>query len=236
MNYLKSYLPLLCSLACLHLMPLTAAQTNSPAGKTWSVYKKETLNVLPKLEGWCSREKAERMMELVRKVKPHKYVEIGVFGGSSFLPTAAAMHFEGRGIAIAVDPWSNASCVEGMDSANAAWWAQIDLDKILNGFRQMMSWYNLDGRYCVFRMTSKQALDHFWNNSIDILHIDGNHSTDSALFDVTNWLPKVRKGGYIWFDDANWPSTKVAVDYLMQSCILDPSSKPDDPYLLFQKQ
>jgi hypothetical protein len=86
------------------------------------------------------------------------------------------------------------------------------------------------------RMTSKESVIFFPDNSIDILHIDGNHSEDPALFDAKNWLPKVRPGGYIWFDDANWPTTKKAVDYLLETCELDPSSKREDAYLLLRKR
>ena len=73
------------------------------------------------------------------------------------------------------------------------------------------------------KMTSEEALQHFADESIDILHIDGNHTADVALSDAYMWLPKVKKGGYIWFDDANWPTTAKAGAYLREHCTLNPS-------------
>jgi hypothetical protein len=60
--------------------------------------------------------------------------------------------------------------------------------------------------------------------------------SSQLIFDVKNWLPKVRSGGYIWFDDANWESTTKAVQYLLANCDLDSSSDLSDPYLLFRKR
>jgi predicted O-methyltransferase YrrM len=45
---------------------------------------------------------------------------------------------------------------------------------------------------------------------IDILHLDGNHSAEASTRDVENYLPRLRRGGYLWFDDVNWPSTFAA--------------------------
>jgi hypothetical protein len=39
---------------------------------------------------------------------------------------------------------------------------------------------------------------------IDILHIDGNHSDVTSYIDVTKWVPLVKSGGWIIFDDMTW--------------------------------
>jgi len=70
---------------------------------------------------------------------------------------------------------------------------------------------------------------------IDILHIDGNHFEDIALGDAEIWLPKVKKGGYIWFDDANWPETRRAVQFMKENCDLDMERSIGDDCYLFQK-
>jgi len=212
--------------------PLNA---NTTKEENWQNYKYQVIDVLPKLEGWCSKEKANRMMDLVHKTKPAIYVEIGVFGGSSFLPTTAALEYENFGAAYAIDPWENIPCLDGNNGTNADWWSKIDLEKIYNGFTKSMNNQGLQKRYTTMRLTSKDALKFFTDESIDILHIDGNHSEQSALFDAQNWLKKVRSGGYIWFDDANWPSTRKAINYLLQFCTLDPSSNLNDSYILLKK-
>lgn len=222
---------------CLTICCFFAVTGLSAAEKqSWSIYKSETLSLLPTLHGWCPKEKADRMMELIVKTSPDVVVELGVFGGSSFLPMAAALQYQGKGVAYAIDPWYTAPCLEGNQGANYDWWASVDLEKIMQHFIKKMHEQKLDARYQLMRKTSKEALPSFKDGSINILHIDGNHAEESALFDAKNWLPKVRSGGYIWFDDANWPTTKKAIDYLLAHCELDPSSKMTDAYLLFRKK
>jgi hypothetical protein len=188
------------------------------------------------MQGWCPRDKADRMMELIKSTSPNLCVEIGVFGGSSFLPTTAALNFQNRGLAYGIDPWAVEPCLEGNQGANYEWWSRVDLEQIMIGFMRAMHDKNLDSHYCVMRMTSKDSIPFFRDGSIDILHVDGNHSEESALYDVKNWLPKVRSGGYIWFDDANWQSTTKAVQYMLANCDLDSSSTLNDAFLLFRKR
>ena len=45
------------------------------------------------------------------------------------------------------------------------------------------------------RITGLQALDLFADESIDILHVDGNHTENVALNDAKQYLPKVKKEG-----------------------------------------
>lgn len=203
---------------------------------SWTQYKDSTFSQMTTFQGWCSQRKAERMMDLIHQERPLLCVEVGVFGGSSLYPTAAALEFNKQGIVYAIDPWSVAPCVEGMDTINANWWSQVDLNKIMNDFVFGMHQQLLDHRYCLMRMTSKQSVSFFKDKTIDIIHIDGNHSEESALFDVQSWLPKVKKGGYIWFDDVNWPQTRRAVEYLYDHCELDQSCSVEDTYLLFKKK
>ena len=204
--------------------------------QNWTQWKSRVLSNQPSFHGWCTPQKSVRLMELIYRNKPQICVEVGVFGGSSLYPTAAALQYNNKGIVYAIDPWAVDPCLEGMDGVNADWWSSVDLVKIMHDFMDKMHRYGVDSRYCVMRMTSKESVNYFGDNSVDILHIDGNHSEESALFDVKSWLPKVKSGGYIWFDDVNWPQTAHAVSYLMNECELDPSCLPEDTYLLFKKK
>lgn len=222
----------------LFLMLVTGALTlqNWLLADTWEECKSKTTAAMVTWEGWCTPEKATRMMELIKEVKPETCVEVGVFGGRSVFPMAAALEFNKKGCIYAIDPWMNNPCLEGLDGENLSWWSQVDLRKIMLGFMDGMNKNRLDQRYALMRMTSHQALPFFKDESIDILHIDGNHADTSSYFDATNWLPKVKKGGYIWFDDANWPETQRAVRYLLENCDLEPGYSLNDPYILVRKR
>jgi predicted O-methyltransferase YrrM len=50
------------------------------------------------------------------------------------------------------------------------------------------------------------------NESVDLLYIDGDHETESAVKDIRNYVPKVRPGGVIAGHDINSEKVRLAVD------------------------
>lgn len=174
-------------------------------------------------------------MDLIYETKPTTCVEVGVFGGSSLFPTACTLKFLKKGKVYAIDPWENADCLEGYtpQNPNYDWWSKINLDTIYQDFIALLDKYNLNQHTVVMRMSGREALQTFRNKSIDILHIDGNHTEEVALQDAKMYLPKVKKGGYIWFDDANWPTTRKAWEYLSEYCEKD-EQRSTTEYLLFK--
>lgn len=88
----------------------------------------------------------------------------------------------------------------------------------------------------IMRMTFDEALDHFEDNSIDLVYVDGYaHTGQNNGKTIRDWYAKVKPGGIISGDDYNrrWQPTIDAVnkfisDYDLQLHILkcaDPSSK-----------
>ena len=202
----------------------------------WNNYQDDVLSYQNNIPGWCCQEKAERMMDLVYEVKPEICVEIGVFGGSSIYPTASALKFLNQGTVYAIDSWSNPDCLEGYtsDDPNYQWWSKADLEYVYLDFINMLDHFALNPYCVVMRMTGLNALNQFSDESIDILHIDGNHTEDVALRDAQMYLPKVKKGGYIWFDDVNWATTHRALEFLELHCTKD-EMRSTSAYFLLRK-
>ena len=64
-------------------------------------------------------------------------------------------------------------------------------------------------RIVYFKMLSEAAAKQYLQNDgqlIDVLFIDGDHSTDAVLIDILMWLPMVEVGGVVIFHDTMAPT------------------------------
>ncbi|NGX48228.1 MAG: hypothetical protein K1000chlam3_01618, partial [Chlamydiae bacterium] len=177
--------------------------------------KEQAYRMMDKLEGWCSRTKAMVLMDIIFNHRPKVVVEVGVYGGKSLIPVAYALKSLGEGIVYGIDPWKITDSVVGFDGANYDWWGMLDHEMIYRGFIKKVCEFQLGQYVKVIRSTSVEAAPIY---DIDLIHIDGNHSEDSAYFDVQKWVPLVRDGGIIIFDDVDWATTRKAVDWLDEHC------------------
>lgn len=178
--------------------------------------KKTALQSMDQLEGWCTKYKASVLMDIIFMKKPEIVVEIGVFGGKSLIPMAYALKENRKGIIYGIDPWTNMASIEGMDGGNKEYWGRIDHDAVLFGLMQKIKQFHLNDQVSLIRATSEDAP---LISDIDILHIDGNHSEKTSMFDALKWVPLVKKGGIIIFDDITWGTTDKAVKWMDENCI-----------------
>lgn len=175
--------------------------------------------------GWCDKDKAEMFYDIITKNKSTLCVEIGVFGGSSFVPQAIAMKENGTGLVIGIDPWENQAAIEEMENAaNKRWWSDINFEEIYQKFLSYLKQYEIEEFSKIYRDKSENIIQNFQDESVDVLHIDGNHCEKLAYQDAVMFLPKVKKGGYVFFDDTSWSengteiSTAKGLNYLLQYC------------------
>ncbi len=182
--------------------------------------KLEVTSNLPAFEGWCSVEKALNFIDLAIEIEPESWVELGAFGGKSVYPAAAALRLIGKGTVIAVDPWDKFECIKYYDpvkdEASLRWWGKLNIDFIYSSYLTMMQRLGLEPYVDTVRKTSEEAEKEI--DSIDVIHMDGNHSRLVSSLDVILYLPKVRKGGYIWMNDATWADRAEAVQLLKEAC------------------
>lgn len=191
-------------------------------------------NVMPSMQGWCSTEKATALAEVILEQRPLVTVEIGVFAGRSLLAMALAMHENGFGQAIGIDPWSATASISGFEGTedtakqNREWWAKVDHLAIHRECIQYMKALNVERYVKLVKATSAEAKWGFdiafaVNRNqpfIDVLHIDGNHSEEHALYDADNYVPLVAPGGIVIFDDLNWETTKLGQQRVLEMCDL----------------
>jgi predicted O-methyltransferase YrrM len=190
---------------------------------------KEINHWLPKIPGWCSPAKAALMVKVIREYKPQLCIEIGTFAGSSLIPQALALKLNGSGIIYGIDPWRKEDALEEMiGEEHKAWWGKVDLDDMMAHCQHFIRHLGVGAQVHLLRDKAENVVDQFKDGSVDLLHIDGNHSEALAYRDATLWLPKVRPGGHIFFDDIFWaegkpgeapkPTTRKAVMFLLEHC------------------
>jgi predicted O-methyltransferase YrrM len=184
-----------------------------------------------KLAGWCSREKALVIASTVLRERPKICVEIGIFGGRSLVPCAAALRYIGAGEIYGVEAWSpNIAIENATNEANDDWWSKVDFAGVKQEFYRFIAATNLTRHVRLIEAPSGRAAALF--DQIDFLHIDGSHSVVNAAEDVILYARKVRSGGIVVFDDVNWQSTAPAFELLSALCdtvtlLKDPGSGLD---------
>jgi predicted O-methyltransferase YrrM len=184
--------------------------------------KAEAFAYMELLDGWCSQKKASILIDLIRRTSPKTIVEIGVWGGKSLIPMACALRANGLGKIFGIDPWdSKASLEEVMNESNIAYWSWADHEAVYRQLKEKIQSFNLQDYIQLIRATSEATPII---SDIDLLHIDGNHSDKTSYFDVTKWVPHVKTGGWIIFDDMTWYengvfTTSRAVEWLNTHCI-----------------
>lgn len=181
-------------------------------------------NDLPKMHGWLSPKKVSEIAKVVLAEKAKTVVEIGVYAGRNLISQALAMKYLAEsgynGKVIGIDPWSNKAAVDGWSDQNADFWSKVDLEQIMGGCKRTLRLLGLDPWVEIVRATSDDAFEQLKprNLVIDVLIIDGNHSQEQSCRDVRNYVPLVRPGGHIFFDDVNWTQTQDAVDLMLKWC------------------
>lgn len=127
--------------------------------------------------------------DLVAAIRPRLLVELGTHKGLSYFTFCQAMkEHEIDGVCFAVDTF------EGDDHTNAY---DESVFKAVNAHNRE----HYHGFSYLMRMFFNEALQHFDDGTVDLLHIDGLHTYEAVSEDFTTWYPKVRPGGIMLFHD-----------------------------------
>jgi hypothetical protein len=126
---------------------------------------------------------------LVALLQPRTFVELGTHNGDSYCAFCeAALRLNTGTQCAAVDTWTG-------DPHAGAYGPEI-----LAGLRDFH-----DRRYSGFsrlmQMTFDEALTHFPDDCIDLLHIDGLHTYAAVKHDLDSWRPKLTDRAVVLFHD-----------------------------------
>jgi hypothetical protein len=189
--------------------------------------------VLPDLPGWCTPEKACRLVRLVAEEcpsfeeseegspPPARVVELGVFAGRSLFALALGCRVWGRRpyrYAEGIDPYALEASLEGTQIVSQAeWWKTVDHDAALRIATRALEEYGLGPFASILRLKSEDACVRYGDGSIGVLHQDANHSEEVSSKEVGLYLPKLRARGFWVMDDTDWASTRRAQDMLIEA-------------------
>ena len=168
----------------------------------------------------------DALEHLIKHIPEHsKGAEIGVWHGNTSL--AIVRNRKPKHIHL-VDPWSIAPYREGSEHGTfkqylARYASMVKSDspddfqahydrihlRVTNRFKEYKG-------VTIHRMTSEKWFDSF-NDKLDWIYLDGNHSFGACFADLCCSLEIVRKGGFIFGDDYRWtkigkPGLTKAVD------------------------
>jgi len=127
--------------------------------------------------------------DIVAAIRPQMVVELGTQNGTSFFCFCQSMAENNiDGLCYAIDTWAGDEHTGAYD--NETYEA---VQKHARSHYASISY--------LMRMLFNDALAHFSDESIDLLHIDGLHTYEAVSEDFHNWYPKVKPGGIILFHD-----------------------------------
>jgi cephalosporin hydroxylase len=187
-------------------------------------------NLVKGIEGWCSTEKMTKMTSLILATKPQRVVEIGVFYGKSLICQALAMKKNKIGKIYGIDSWNPIDCLMHMTNENdIKWWSSLNYDMIYDQCITNIRESETEHFVHILKDNSMNVANNI-NFPIDILHIDGNHEALSACQNVSLYVPKIKSGGFLWFNDADWEQSKKAIELIEQNFKLQliDKAKSDD--------
>ena len=128
---------------------------------------------------------------IVDALRPATFVELGCHTGNSYSSFAQAVQtLNLPTTCYAVDTWLGDPHAGTFNESVFAEWSEYH-ERRFASFSRLV------------RSTFDEALEHFLDGAIDLLHIDGYHTFDAVSHDYEAWRPKMSGRGVVLFHDIN---------------------------------
>lgn len=135
------------------------------------------------------------------------FVEIGSFKGKSTAFMCVEIANSGKNIKFeCIDPMIPASHYIESAENDVDEWADYNIE----GFRTRLK--PVEQYYKHHQMFSADAAKLFEDKSIDFILVDGDHAPAAVKEDALTYLPKMKPGGLMAFDDTFVPEIRQAVE------------------------
>jgi predicted O-methyltransferase YrrM len=131
---------------------------------------------------------------------PIRYLEIGVLCGNNVLSVENLYAKHPDSVLVCVDPWIDYAEYKEYKDKNTSHY-----DMFLHNTQHIR--HKLD----VHRDYSHAVLPTFEDESFDLIYIDGNHEPQYVLEDAVLSFRKLKKGGWLVFDDYEGPDVPVGI-------------------------
>lgn len=172
--------------------------------------------------GRCDETKGNLIKDLIIKTNAQLCVEIGVFKGSSLMYFVEALEIT-NGKVIGIDPYSLSAFENEIPNKSlnehiygVLFKKQIILDEIYEGVLRVINENRLENIVSLIRSKSEDYYNNLKIESVDIIHIDGNHDEEYVTKDIQLYLPLIKKEGYIIMDDITWPGVINSINNHLQ--------------------
>jgi glycosyltransferase involved in cell wall biosynthesis len=169
--------------------------------------------------GGTSLTKALVVGDLILEHGLSRVVEIGVYRGAFLLPAAVVLQAARAGRALGIDPYSPEHAAQselesvhpGLADEVEQWLVSTDWDQLHRDVVESIAAAGLADVCAIDRRPSAEAAGDIPDESVDVLHLDGNHDRRHVEEDLDLYLPKLRDGRFLIVDDLSWPAVSAAV-------------------------
>ncbi|MFD1736791.1 class I SAM-dependent methyltransferase [Bacillus salitolerans] len=135
-----------------------------------------------------TEQEKEKLFLLAKEVKGNVYVEIGSYLGASSCLIAHAIKDNSQSKLYCIDTWNNDGMTEGKRDTFDIFLNNIEPYR--NIIKPKRGW-------------SYEIVRNF-NENIDFIFFDGDHSYNGVKKDVLDWFPKLNKNSLVVFHDIGW--------------------------------